>query len=483
MTPDLFDRIREDVAQEIKSLAGEIAALRSRADQAKSIVEKLGLPVDPSLQWVLGIAPDGDRPAEVVEPVEEAKPTRGAPENLRESNRAIGRERNARVLAALAARPLTWGELIEATDYSKSRLSGALTALRRSGAVRKHEDSGLYLLPHQRLPRDDVPPQMQPSKPGTYTTKTGTVRRMPKQPGIEAVPEHLRHLPAGKAGGPLPQRIEAAEFQLQVLNDVLAHPTTISVETASRLNMSGDQRADRARVSKHMVALAEAGLIRPTGKNRVPIGKKMGKPAIEYAPPEGRVPPTPARPSAVDPGDTAVARGSSVEQEVTLLHKVRDWAVGQQDKGSFTAVDCATALGIPVAAAAAKLEILYDGSKIVKTVKGGGGLVDEYEYHKPVSMGAAALHDRIAAKARSAGNGVKAAVEVPGSGWDPKQFTPNADMQKLIRRVHDAGWPISKGAGHIAVKPPSGPIITLPTTPGKKGFRDAARRLVRAGLK
>jgi hypothetical protein len=344
-----------------------------------------------------------------------------------------------------------------------------------------------------------APPTSEPVQPAskktekTYTTKGGQTRRSPKHPGIRAVPKHLRHLPAAREGGPVGQRIKTAEFQQRVLDDVLAHPTAISNEVAERLGMNDAN--GRNRIGLHMTALMKAGLIRRTGINRRVPGNNIGKAAIEYAPPEGFVPPTTGLQHDVGQDDTADESASTVEETTSrkltlkgaeLLGKVRDYGVSREGKGPYTPVMVGEALRVPEGAALAMLSLLADRGQI-KEVSLDGNIA--FEYHRPTEPGAAAERDHAMAKARAKatnGHGNGGAQEVTGSGWDPKQFSPNANVRRLLRLVKEQ-WGVEAirngGSGHIIIRTPSGAQVAIGSTPNRGGERAAAQNLRKAGIK
>jgi hypothetical protein len=144
------------------------------------------------------------------------------------------------------------------------------------------------------------------------------------------------------------------------------------------------------------------------------------------------------------------------------------------------------ALRVPEGAALAMLTLLADRGQI-KEVSLDGNIA--FEYHRPTEPGAAAERDHAMAKARAKatnGHGNGGAQEVTGSGWDPKQFSPNANVRRLLRLVKEQ-WGVEAirngGSGHIIIRTPSGAQVAIGSTPNRGGERAAAQNLRKAGIK
>jgi hypothetical protein len=115
--------------------------------------------------------------------------------------------------------------------------------------------------------------------PAPAITLVPARRLAPVHPGIEAIPEELRSMPAAKTGGPLGQRIIAARKQLAIVQKAVEFGDTfIGTEIAVVLT-----NITEPNVRRHLCALADAGVgVKKTGNTRFARGVSTGRVGTEY---------------------------------------------------------------------------------------------------------------------------------------------------------------------------------------------------------
>lgn len=56
------------------------------------------------------------------------------------------------------------------------------------------------------------------------------------------------------------------------------------------------------------------------------------------------------------------------------------------------------------------------------------------------------------------------------------------DLKKIFKALEDQGWRIDRRGKHVKCKPPSGPIVTVPSTPSDhRSLLNSRAQLRRAG--
>lgn len=303
----------------------------------------------------------------------------------------------------------------------------------------------------------------QPEKPpaakaGTSGPKkaAGAQKAATGHPGIEAVPERLRHLPGAGRRGPLKPRIAALEKMATVLEAVEARETVVAKELAEELpGITQDT------IAGYLRDLAAEGLIRRTGRNRLYPAGKPGKAGAEYAPLEkvGKVgkedfPPVECVRDAV------IHLGVGVYSPAQIGEQVERETGKTPNRGVVTARLKELAL-----------QGIISDSSVADLVL--------FEYQTPDKAGRgaeldAARHKELAA-AGGNGNGT-GGDPVPGTG---KRTTGNQAVDQLLREVEKQGgtWVIA-GGGHVRVAY-GGKTALIPKSPKGNNVGPAKSRLKR----
>jgi hypothetical protein len=305
-----------------------------------------------------------------------------------------------------------------------------------------------------------------PRRGRTYVTATGVTRTTPVNPGPEALPEHLRRMPAAAGNGPVRPRIAAAEGQLKVYEDIKANPGSLPPEVADRVGLP------QGRVGQYVRALSEAGLIERTGRQRFKRGVTSGRVGDEWRvtsalhavprPAEAReaassVPPQRAgaqeapadsAPPAARTGGVPVAQsGSSTSDVITTA---RNWIV-EQGEEAFSPSRFAEAVGVSPEAGMQLLQLFADRG-IVEDLSSPGCLL--YRYSPPREPGRAAELDRERAKARTAEemDASRNGSGVPVAGTGRTKWSGDPATQALCEKAERAGALVEKGRGHIIIR-------------------------------
>lgn len=293
----LRDRIARMAADEADSILGELArlmpsGLRARAEDTAQTLTQLGLPLPAPIAWVLDLDVITVHVPPPVAPPEPPAPT-PSPTAAATIAAAADAERLERGDDPADTRPKITVDLDDPADDAESTRAAAPAAPPAEPPAPPRARVALREPPAKPAAK---PAPAKPAPSGeTYTTASGVTRHKPTNVGIEGVPEHLRTMPAAAGRGPLKPRVETAELQLRILEEVNKHRNVVSKEVADALGIQLN------RSTNHLKALAEAGLIRFTGKNRLAKTAKTGKPGYEYAPARAGDAPTSAPVPAVKP--------------------------------------------------------------------------------------------------------------------------------------------------------------------------------------
>jgi hypothetical protein len=324
-------RIERDLKQETAEIMTAFAGLippdlRARAEDADAIATALQVDTPAELKWILSAS----APSEKVAEPRKQRDAEGESEPAADKP-ARGSERYERVIELLEEHgPLARSSIQQDTGFSTGTFYRAIEVL--GDRITKLPD-GRYVLAgtdvQSPVSKPSATPKPKPaseqaadatsstSEPRTYTRSDGSTRRTPTHPGIEAVPEHLRIYPAAQAGGPLKQRIAAAEVQEKVFTDLKAHPNSLGPEIAMRTGLG------KSPVLRHLRALADAGLVEYTGETRSRLDAPGTKPgnvvrAVVNTERTGTLPPpTSARPQDVERVDTDGESASSAKPRPT----------------------------------------------------------------------------------------------------------------------------------------------------------------------
>lgn len=554
----LHVKIRRDVDEEADNILGELSrlmspALRTRAEQVAALAQVLKFPIPTPIAWMLDIRdvqtrdPEGkEYPSGSEGYLQRVADERGisteeARRELLDGLRALGETASLRGRAAREAeaaeevvdvpvvrkpeKPDVPSEVPpprEAPPRATVSVKPAVTPRTGPAARPSLDVQHVVVRPRSELGKPSTP--TTPSEPAesreTYVRSDGATRVKPTHPGIEAMPEHLRGMPAASGKTPLSVRLRTAEKQFQVYSDVQANPGALTPEIAVRTDLPITQ------VGNYTRDLLKAGLIKQNGIKRLKHGVESGKVGNELVVVEGGVPPTPGRPpvaatvatvaepvSSAKPVETVtppaptppVAKPApptvTDEQQLNaaahtsgsdlsgaeLLKMHRDYAVSQKGKGPFTATKAADVLGVPVLASELMFSLLAESARGATVVDAGVPGLKAYEYNEMrtgvAGMGAAAQRDHDAAKARAHGNGtVSDPVARTGKSF-VSQFSGEPAVQRLVR-LAETKWPGSaskRGSQHIMIKTPNG-SVTIGANSKGNALRKDQTLLERAGL-
>jgi hypothetical protein len=453
-TPEGFaDRIQREAREESVAIMADLARLKFRADQVGHVLRALKLPFPDGLQALLSgeaLAPAEAPPETETEapPAPPGPPRRPAPPEAPEAE--------------------------PPADAAPTPAEPVASA--------------------QAAPEE-------PRRGRTYVTTDGVTRTTPVNPGPEAMPEHLRRMPASSGNGPLGPRVKAAEAQLQVFQDIGQNPGTLPPEIGPRIGMTDGN------VGRYVRALAEAGLIEKTGVERFKHGAKTGRvgsewrvkgltaatlPGGEEAP--GRVPPPeaaaasattqPSAPTGGRPTGAPAAPSACTAEErrqVNAVTAARDWIVDRGDDRPFSPSEFADALGL-TPEGGMQLLGLFAERGIVKDLSTPGNLL--YVYDKPTEPGRAAERDHQRAKERAAAErhaGQNGGEAVAGTGRATR-YSNHPDTQKLCERAKAAGAEVEKSGGdHIIIRNPTTKArVVLASTPSSGGSPDKTKKRLAA---
>jgi hypothetical protein len=330
-------------------------------------------------------------------------------------------------------------------------------------------------------PRRPAPPEAPEAEPPSSAAPTPAepvasaqaapdaperTRKSPVSPGPEALPEHLRRMPAASGNGPLTTRIKAAEGQLKVYEDIKANTGSLPPEVADRTELPAD------RVGHYVRQLEDAGLIERTGRQRLKRGAAQGRVGNEWrvtsalhavprpaeaqeaassVPPQragAQEAPADSAPPAAHTDAAPVAQsGSSTSDVITTA---RNWIV-EQGEEAFSPSRFAEAVGVSPEAGMQLLQLFADRG-IVEDLSSPGCLL--YSYSPPREPGRAAELDRERAKARTAEemDASRNGSGVPVAGTGRTRWSGDPATQALCERAERAGALVEKGRGHIVIR-------------------------------
>jgi len=400
----------------------------------------------------------------------------------------VVRERADAVLKALAAGPLRWNDLMKKSDVYAANLREALDYL--GDRVIKTEQ-GFKLAGQTPTPPPAEPVTKEPEPKETYVREDGAVRRKPTWPGIEAVPEYLRYLPAAQEGGPLKSRIKTAELQHRIMLALADHPNSLAGEIAEVIYGERDNSAHDNRVGSHFRKLREAGLIVQEKADRrkrwIPAGQpaKPGKPmrvALHALDQMNQTADRPvAEPEAREAKEAIDAQPPLPEPEVGVnpqaVARMQAWVREQPVGTAFNQHKAAEETKMSPALALRCLEALV--AKEIVSDESPSADMRMFEYRKPTDPGAAAKLDaaRRPVEAPSGSGG----APVPGTGGRVKAKNPEVDA--LIAKLVAEGADVAHAAnGHFAVKITGKQRVLISATPGSsRSVLNDRTRLRRAG--
>jgi DNA-binding HxlR family transcriptional regulator len=408
-------------------------------------------------------------------------------------------------------------EIYESLGISQTAVSRALRTLMESGDVVKRPVEGDRF---QRYFASAASPGASAPPPPPRSGE----RAAPQYPGAEALPEPLRMFPAASHNIPVATRLPVAEQQKLIYDFVNSRPTTIAGEVEKGITFRGGP-IPQQRISNHLRTLEEAGLIRRTGRNRLPLDRKpgvAGRASVEYAPLKAPAPasepaprerrwqdvdrdlkratepepePEPAPAPAPEPGvtraqfdrdlDRATDRMQVVSRvtqaasgaEARALNTVRDYATKQKGGVLFSDGQAAEATELPRAVVLACLEKLADQG--VVSDESVGGDMRLFTYKKPTSPGKAAEMDMERRKAQTPPPSATAPVAGTGRGLR----IADAGMRNLLEQAMRQGANVNHAPnGHYSVSY-DGQTISVSGTPrNPRTVMNERTRLRRLGL-
>jgi hypothetical protein len=422
------DAVAEAAAREAESVVADLARVHFRADQVLRVLRALNLPVPTALDALA--SPPARTGLDAPAPAE--------PE---------------RAPSAPAAPAADQVDDFDPPSSAPSIPSDSLGGDLKSNGASATEPAGVGKSPGKA-----------PAGVAKTTTKGKAKRKPPVFPGIEVVPEHLRAMPAAAKNGPPKSRIAAAEKQFKVYNYVKTQDTVVGNEVAEALQMqNGSQAADYLR------QLADAGLIRRTGKNRHEKNYRAGAPgrvSVEYAPLADT-----SAPAVVD----TPTNGDDNDLQV-LVNKVRKVLVDFAGTDMTIGEIAELAQVSRIAAVAVMGQLVANGS--VRKKRPPGAKEDMFTYTKPNDPGKAAELDRKSRPVESPG-ARDGNAPVAGTGRGPR--AANKEVQAVIDAAVRAGADprdIHQSGGHWSIKGPKGRVL-IPSTPapGGKSLMTAKSRL------
>lgn len=459
-------RIQREAREEAETILAELVRLRFRADQVGHVLRALKLPYPDGLQALLtggrlDGGPDLQTDLGVPVPLPAGYPLAPAEEGpviLPRGRTEPPDEPEPPEPAAAAAAAPTPVEPAAAAQRPRETPEACQRRLREEAAERR---------------------------------EAGVTRRTPTHPGAEAMPEHLRRMPAASGNGPLNPRIVAAKNQRTVYEDIRDNPGSLPPEVAARVGMP------EGRVGQYVRALAEAGLIEKTG-TRLKHGVTTGRVGNEWRVPRPRVtvdlederdapevtapvPPPSAAEAACRPAARPVAEAgaspSTTEHGTDVITRARDWICGREDP--FTEVQFAAAAGIKLESARPLL-VLFQERKIVTDLSAAG--MPLWEYEPPLEMGAAAEMDRARAKGLAAA-APRAEGSAPVEGTGSGRYSSHPATQALCVQAKALGATIERtGSGHIIIRN-RGERVVLAHTPASGSLDKTRKRLNAIGVR
>jgi len=284
--------------------------------------------------------------------------------------------------------------------------------------------------------------------------------------GIEAMPEHLRGMPASQRHGPPAQRLKAAQLQYEILQNVNSHQTVVGTEVARELDTAS------ARIADHLRDLYNAGLIERTGINRHDHAKmeekarkgiaNPGRASIEYKP---------VRKKSVEPEEDIDPE--AVEPD--FVAKVRDAAVKMD--GIFGPLRLARMMNWDPAMTLAALRGLALRGVLAEMQDEG---VYTFRYSRPDDPGRAAQMDMEQRSAQASSNSV-GAMEVEGTGRGIR--AANKDTQAILNAAKKAKAKVEEaGSSHYRITVPDGRRFMIAGTPSRSGLVKDKANARRHGL-
>lgn len=330
--------------------------------------------------------------------------------------------------------------------------------------------------PPETSPPEATAPPATPSDPPKpkrkYSKKAGR-----RHPGPEALPEHLRHMPAGSGDTPVAARTRAAERELEVYKAVVAAGRILAVEVPPKV---GGDRNDpyygtlQARVSVNLRNLEEAGFIQRTGRKAWPswqeslVGHRRGRQSVEYEVADANAAADADADASVETGEADVTADATAEA-------VRDFVTKQE--GSFSTAFVAGAVEGDMDTVQGHLDAL-EHKGVIEDIAPMPDL-HLYRYLPPDGPGAAAVIDM---ERRAQDPVAGGADPVPGTGkmWQPT----HPEVRNLVGDLRRAGYEAAPaGSGHLAVTGPGIRRVLISGTPSKQRSVDNDRaRLRRMGV-
>jgi hypothetical protein len=281
-----METVKESARSETASILQDLGGVRDRAREVRRVLEALDLDVDPDILALSELSLEGIAAVAVPPAATTTPPPAPAPAKP-PAKPAVDVKAQRRQI--LRQRVFTWAEQHPERKFQVPDIATAVNTRRPEGVA---EFTGAEIRATlEDLARDKLDKEgengtasfrLKPPKGATSTAPPA--KRDPRagrtihHPGPEAVPEHLRWLPAASANGPLKPRISACRDQLIVLRALAAHPRSLAVELQPFI---GDIKKNR--VGKYFREMREGDrpLVRATGVVRSQRGTS-NKPGNEY---------------------------------------------------------------------------------------------------------------------------------------------------------------------------------------------------------
>lgn len=485
LAPDPFQRILDDALR----ARGELAEQLSRIDQVIALLQEGKAPVVEAPRPPLAPAPEPEpeAPAEP-EPPPPAPPPAPEPE--------AGEKRLTGAAADLAAtsqenreklvdtivkhfpdeQRFRRGELAEAANMNELTVRNHLQFLVDEGWLTAVGDTTKRRY-FRHEPASAAAPKPPAPEPAPRTRRPAT------QPGLDALPEHLRGMPAAAGRGPLTPRISAAQFQFDVLDTLRTSGETdlTARDIVGKLGLA-DDGASKGRVGMALRAHADAGYV-TINQRRRSIGQERGRFSDAYRLTEqagGVVPESPVREEGdADPDDS----GLSAFDEPTT-EQVRD-AIVRRPIGAFSPGQLARDEDWPREVTEERLRALAQMGIVSDESFDDDTLL--FVYTPPKGPGQAAEQDARLRRDRQVMEETKANFPTRG-GQAPsgrQQQPTNPEVRKLVAEARAAGASVAKApSGHWEViLPGSAKRVLISGTPrGGRSVKNDRTRLRRAGL-
>jgi hypothetical protein len=345
----------------------------------------------------------------------------------------------------------------------------------------------------------------RPSPSASGEARGRKKKRGIQHPGADAMPEHLREMPAASKNFPLKSRIEAAEKQLAVYKVVRdANGPVLGSVVAVQVYGNHEQKAN-TQTGKYLRDLAEVGIIKAVGKGFAPWQEEMRKAGKVGVGRQSTLydlgPNAPDKPPGdADPREAGAATQDAAPVEELVepapspggitVERVRDVVVRRQPGEPFAVSDVLEELsdgnGQLSQSEAGVVEGHLDHLVAREVLRDASPMPDLklYEYMKPEGPGKAALLDMERKQSSPGyGGGSGGGLAVAGTGRQSLPSHPGAKV--LVQELRTMGYDVSQsgGSGHWVVTGPGIRRILISGTPsGGRTVKNDRTRLRRAGV-